>query len=101
VAEARPDPWRALDFSLYLASRETNTDAQQVLRWADRARALFASAKAAATEARQRFDFWETYIRASALTTLGINGDPQRFEEARRLIPVLVESAAAKLEDFA
>ena len=93
VADARPDPWTALDLALALTGRETAADLHDALQWLDRAAALHASDKTTTKEARQRFDFWATYIRANALYTLGIiDGDGGKLDEAQRLVPSLIEA---------
>jgi hypothetical protein len=98
VAEARPYPWTALDLANALSDREMNADAEKALSWVERARSLYASDRTATNVERQRFNFWVAHVRASALLVLGTNGDVQRFEEARRIIPTLIESPATETD---
>jgi tetratricopeptide (TPR) repeat protein len=97
IADARPDPWTALDFALTLSGRESKAEVEQALHWVDRADSLYASEISSAKEGRQRFDFWTAYVRASSLYALGVmDGDSQKLNEAQRFIPSLVDSSAIK-----
>lgn len=97
IADVRPDPWTALDFALTLSARESKTEVEQALHWADRADSLYASQISSAKKGRERFDFWTTYVRASSLYAIGLmDGDNQKLNEAQRSIPSLVDSPAVK-----